>query len=62
MVFQSVLEARARSALLLAFTYDPRISHGAVLMPLNHSNIAKRLGLPGYSQMGTAGSDLTMHR
>mmetsp|Transcript_105 Transcript_105/g.299 ORF Transcript_105/g.299 Transcript_105/m.299 type:complete len:1955 (-) Transcript_105:308-6172(-) len=62
--FASVLEARARACLLLALTYDPRLSQGAMLMPLNATDIAQRLDLPNSrasTPFGTWGS-LMMHR
>lgn len=61
--FPSLLEARARACLLLALTYDPRLSSGVLLLPLNNTNIAKRLALPGSSsRASTPGSVLTMDR
>ncbi|KAF5827689.1 hypothetical protein DUNSADRAFT_245 [Dunaliella salina] len=62
--FASVLEARARACLLLALTYDPRLSQGAMLKPLHATHIAQRLELPSSrasTPFGTGGS-LTMHR
>ncbi|GFH27221.1 hypothetical protein HaLaN_25509, partial [Haematococcus lacustris] len=69
--FSSVDEAKARAALLLALTYDPRWSSGAVLRPLNTTTIARTLPPPlspptaafaSTSSGGKGGALLDMHR